>query len=154
MLHGGTNGWVRVLINFPAPGVLGMDYLPWVRKFGDFCLPVFWSSFVLSHSRDILCSAAVITLANHPLFTGAITCNPTPCCVCKLISPTALAPESLCFAALSPLWQSQQTSFIIFQFVLWALRPQTCWPSPSGIPLRQLRQGAFCWTFPCLPLLE
>lgn len=151
-----------MLINFPAPGVpaqckcLGTEYLPWVRKFGDFCLPVFWSSFVLSHIRDILCSAAVITLANHPLFTGAITCNPTPCSVCKLISPSALtqAPESLCFAALSPLQQSQPTGFIIFQFVLRALRPQTCCPSPSGIPLQQLRQGAFCWTFPCLPLLE
>lgn len=108
----GGNEWMSLsadkLICFWSPSIVqvpGTKYLPCVREFGDLCLPVFWSSFVLSHSRDILCSAAVITLENHPLFTGAITCNPTPCRMCKLISPTALiqAPESLCFAVLSPL---------------------------------------------------
>lgn len=151
-----------MLIKVTASGVpaqhkcLGTKYLPCISKFSDLCLPAFWSSFVLSHSRDILCSAAVITLASHPLFTGAITCNSTPCRMCKLIFPTALiqAPRSLCFSALSPPEQLQWSSFIIFQSVHWTLRPQICSPSPRRTPLKQLKQGAFCPRSPHLPLRD
>lgn len=107
----GGNEWMSVSVDKPicfrSPHTVQVpwDKVPALREYGDLCLTVFWSSFVLSHIRDILCSAAVITLANHPLFTGAITCNPTSCRMCKLIYPTTLiqAPGSLCFAVLSPL---------------------------------------------------
>lgn len=56
-----------------------------------------------------------------------------------------------------PLFCSAVTSIAIaadqlHYFPICALGSETsdCWPSPSGIPLRQLRQGAFCWTFPRL----